>query len=212
MWVLAGVPLLVLGQGLQIYLVNIHGQNGAVEAAFVTAKALAGVGRGFYQTAAQVTIQAVVPREDVGIVTAVFFASMNLGGAIGTRYAPPTSVFTIARQMILTTDYSVSGAVWRGTLPSKLASYLPVSSKQLAMPIFKSIVVAQKYAVGSDIRNAIDQSYRESQKLLAIAATAALVPMLGVMWFLKNVDLIEDVNNEADQPSSKEAVEEATKK
>ncbi|KAJ4286840.1 hypothetical protein N0V90_013093 [Kalmusia sp. IMI 367209] len=184
-WVLVGVPLLVLGQGLQIYLVNIDGQYAASEPAFVTAKALAGVGRGFYQTAAQVTIQAVVPREDVGIVTAVFFASMNLGGAIGT---------------------SVSGAIWRGTLPSKLTSHLPSSSKGLAMAIFKSIVVAQKYSIGSEIRNAIDQSYRESQKVLAIAATVALVPMLGAMWLLNNVDLVE---NREDQATSNKEEEES---
>lgn len=86
LWVLLGVPLMVLGQGLQIYLVNMNGTKAANEAAFVTAKTLVGVGRGFFQTAAQVTVQAVVPRENVGIVTAVFFASMNLGAAIGTRY------------------------------------------------------------------------------------------------------------------------------
>ncbi|CAO2655829.1 Nn.00g046320.m01.CDS01 [Neocucurbitaria sp. VM-36] len=170
-WILIGVPLLVLGQGLQIYFVNINGDHGASEAAFVTAKTLAGVGRGFYQTAAQVTVQAVVPREDVGIVTAVFFASMNLGGAIGT---------------------SVSGAVWRSTLPEKLSAYLPATLKDLAMSIFKSIVIAQKYSVDSEARTAIDRSYRESQKLLAIAATSALAPMLLIMWFIKSVDLRKD--------------------
>lgn len=85
LWILIGVPLLVLGQGLQVYFVNIDDTRTANEVLFVTAKSLAGVGRGFYQTAAQVSVQAVVPRSEVGIVTAVFFASMNLGGAIGTR-------------------------------------------------------------------------------------------------------------------------------
>ena len=84
-WILVGVPLMVLGQGLQIYLVNIHGTHAANEASFVTAKTLVGVGRGFYQTAAQVTIQAIVSHQEVAVVTAVFFAAMNLGGAIGTR-------------------------------------------------------------------------------------------------------------------------------
>lgn len=86
LWVLVGVPMCLLGQGLQIYLVNIDGTRSANEASFVTAKALVGVGRGFYQTAAQVAVQAVVERDEVAIATAVFFASMNLGGAIGTRY------------------------------------------------------------------------------------------------------------------------------
>ena len=44
-----------------------------------------GVGRAFYQTAAQVSIQALVAKRDVPVVTGVYYASMNLGGAIGTR-------------------------------------------------------------------------------------------------------------------------------
>lgn len=83
-FVFIGVPLLVLGQGLQIYFVNMNGGS-ANEASFITAKTLAGVGRAFYQTAAQVSIQALVAKEDVPVVTGVYFAAMNFGAAIGTR-------------------------------------------------------------------------------------------------------------------------------
>ena len=85
LWILLGVPLCLLGQGLQIYLVNMQGVKSANEASFTTAKTLVGVGRGFYQTAVQVAVQAVVERDEVAIATGVFFASMNFGGAIGTR-------------------------------------------------------------------------------------------------------------------------------
>ena len=85
-WVLVGVPMCVLGQGLEIYLVNINGTHPANEASFVAAKSLVGIGRAFYQTAAQVCVQAVDQRDEVAVATGVFFASMNLGGAIGTRY------------------------------------------------------------------------------------------------------------------------------
>lgn len=84
-WIILGVCLCLLGQGLQIYLVNINGDHPANEASFITAKTLVGVGRGFYQTAAQVCVQAVVTREEVAVATGVFFAAMNFGGAIGTR-------------------------------------------------------------------------------------------------------------------------------
>lgn len=83
-WVFIGVPLVVLGQGLQIYFVNMHGES-ANEASFITAKTLVGVGRAFYQTAAQVSIQALVAKDDVPVVTAVYYAAMNFGGSIGTR-------------------------------------------------------------------------------------------------------------------------------
>ncbi|KAE8149859.1 major facilitator superfamily domain-containing protein [Aspergillus avenaceus] len=169
-WVLTGVPLCILGMGVLLYLVDMgNGQTGS-EAAFVTAKSLIGIGRGFYQTAAQVSVQAVVSRQDVSVVTAVFFASMSIGGAIGT---------------------SVAGAIWRSNLPAKLTKYLPDEAKSQAKTIFGSIVVAKKYPVGGEIRLAIDRSYRESQRLLGIAAIAALAPMLFVMFFLRNVKLDE---------------------
>ncbi|KAL5364354.1 major facilitator superfamily domain-containing protein [Aspergillus floccosus] len=186
-WVLTGVPLCVLGMGVLLYLIDMgDGQTGN-EAAFVTAKSLIGIGRGFYQTASQVSVQAVVARQDVSVVTAVFFASMSIGGAIGT---------------------SVAGAIWRSALPHKLQQYLPDEAKDKAKTIFGSIVVAQKYPQGSPVREAIDRSYRESQRLLAIAALAALVPMLVIMFFLQNVKLDErqDVV-ETDEPKKKVSVE-----
>lgn len=52
------------------------------------------------------------------------------------------------------------------------------------------------------MREAIDRSYRESQRLLAIAALAALAPMLVIMFFLRNVKLDErqDVAEASEEP------------
>ncbi|KAH7169319.1 major facilitator superfamily domain-containing protein [Fusarium sp. MPI-SDFR-AT-0072] len=166
-FVFIGVPLCVLGQGLMIYFVNMNGGH-ANEASFITAKTLVGVGRAFYQTAAQVSIQALVAKEDVPVVTGVYYAAMNFGGAVGT---------------------SVGGAIWNNILPQKLTTYLPEQAKPNAFKIYKSIVVAQKFAKGTPVRAAIDQAYRETQRLLAIAATCSLAPMLIVMFALKAVDL-----------------------
>ncbi|KAL4786829.1 major facilitator superfamily domain-containing protein [Aspergillus varians] len=169
-WVLSGVPLSVLGMGVLLYLVDMGDGKVGNEAAFVTAKSMIGIGRGFYQTASQVAVQASVSRGEVSVVTAVFFAAMSVGGAIGT---------------------SVAGAIWRNTLPRKLSEHLPAEYKSQAKAIFGSIVVAKKYQVGTPARVAIDTSYRESQRLLGIAALVSLVPMLGIMFFLKNVKLDE---------------------
>ncbi|PCD33610.1 hypothetical protein AU210_009830 [Fusarium oxysporum f. sp. radicis-cucumerinum] len=166
-FVFIGVPLCVLGQGLMIHFVNMNGGH-ANEASFITAKTLVGVGRAFYQTAAQVSIQALVAKEDVPVVTGVYYAAMNFGGAVGT---------------------SVGGAIWNNILPQKLTTYLPEQAKPNAFKIYKSIVVAQKFAKGTPVRAAIDQAYRETQRLLAIAATCSLAPMLIVMFALKAVDL-----------------------
>ncbi|EKV09996.1 Siderophore iron transporter mirA [Penicillium digitatum PHI26] len=176
-WVLIGVPLCVLGMGVLLYLVDLRDGRSGNEASFVAAKSLIGIGRGFYQTAAQVSVQAVVSRQDVSVVTAVFFASMSVGGAIGT---------------------SVAGAIWRNTLPKKLQKYLPSELKGQAKSIFGSIVVARNYAMGTEARDAINRSYRESQRLLAIAGLASLSLMLIVMLFLKNVKLSEEGMTEAE--------------
>ncbi|KAK7429423.1 hypothetical protein QQZ08_004015 [Neonectria magnoliae] len=188
-YVFIGVPLVVLGQGLQIYFVNMHGES-ANEASFVTAKTLVGVGRAFYQTAAQVSIQALVAKEDVPVVTGVYFAAMSLSGAVGT---------------------SVSGAIWNNLLPKKLAKYLPDNAKDKAMAIYKSIVIAQKYEKGTPVRAGIDKAYRETQQLLAIAATAALVPMLLVMLALKTIDLSKEEGENTNENKSTEDVVEVDK-
>ncbi|RAQ79178.1 enterobactin transporter MirA [Aspergillus flavus] len=167
-WVLIGAPLCVLGMGILLYLIDMGDGKMGNEASFVTAKALIGIGRGFYQTASQVSAQAVVTKQEISVVTAVFFASMGVGGAIGT---------------------SISGAIWRNNLPTKLRQYLPEELKPQTMAIFQSIVTAKKYAKGTPAREAIDRSYRETQRLLAIGGLCAVSPMLIVMFFLKNVHL-----------------------
>lgn len=99
------------------------------------------------------------------------------------------------------THRSISGAVWRSNLVPKLTAYLPAASKGQAQAIFGSIVVAQKFAAGTVERDAIDQAYRETQWLLAIAATCALAPMVFIMWFIKNVDL--SVDEAAEEPEER---------
>ncbi|EXA33798.1 hypothetical protein FOVG_15098 [Fusarium oxysporum f. sp. pisi HDV247] len=164
-----GVPITILGQGLLIYFVSQDGgASNSNEASFVVAKVLIGIGLAFQGTGAQIAIQALVPHEDMPVATAVYFASMNLGGAIGA---------------------CVSGSIWNEHLPKKLMRYLPNEVKPQTMAIFQSFVFAQRFPKGSTVRAAIDKSYRETQQLLAITATSILAPMLIVMFFMKNVNL-----------------------
>lgn len=90
---------------------------------------------------------------------------------------------------LILTHSSMGGAIWNNLIPNKLTEYLPAESKSKAKSIYGSITVAKSFAVGTEARNAIDLAYRETQQTLAIAATAALAPMLIVMFFMKNVDL-----------------------
>lgn len=52
--------------------------------------------------------------------------------------------------------------------------------------------MAKKYKPGTPARDAIDRSYRESQRILAIVATCMCVPNLILMWFMKDVKLAEE--------------------
>ncbi|KAF2015522.1 MFS general substrate transporter [Aaosphaeria arxii CBS 175.79] len=167
-FVLAGPPLVILGQGLMIYFVRKPDGSHGSEAMFIVSKVLSGIGRAAFQTAGQVAVQAAVSRQEVAVATGLFQASNSIGGAFGV---------------------SMSGAIWRNTLPNKLKSYLPEKDKASALKIFQSIVVAQKYKPGTPSRDAINRSYGESQRLLAIVATCLCVPNLILMFFIKNADL-----------------------
>ncbi|KAJ3486003.1 hypothetical protein NLG97_g6707 [Lecanicillium saksenae] len=182
-WALMGPPLVIIGQGLMIYLVNPGQGKSSSEAAFVAAKVISGIGRALFQTAAQVSVQAAVSQQEVAVATSLFQAGNSVGAAIGV---------------------SVSGAIWRNTLPNKLLEYLPEQDKSKAMGIFQSIVTARKYEVGTPVRLAIDRSFRESQMILAIVATALCVPNLIIMWFIKSIRL--------EDPGEQEHVSQTTKK
>lgn len=84
-WVLVGPPLVILGQGIMIYLVNMPDGGRANEASFIASKVLSGVGRAFFHTAGQVSVQAVVSHQEVAVVTSLFQAATSIGGALGTR-------------------------------------------------------------------------------------------------------------------------------
>lgn len=173
-----GVPMVILGQGLMIYLVNMKDNKVANQASLVVAKVIFGIGRGFYQTASQVLVQAVVRKQEVAVATALFLATMSIGAAIGT---------------------TIGGAIWNNKLPAKLAKYLPAANQKSASAIFKSIVVAQKFAVGTPARIAIDRAYRETMQTLAIVSTCVIIPMLVLMFFLTDVHLDDAVDREAEE-------------
>lgn len=84
-WALAGPPLVIIGQGVMIYLVNPKNGQISNEAAFVTAKVISGIGRACFQTAAQVSVQAVVSKQEVAVATSLFQAGNSIGAALGTR-------------------------------------------------------------------------------------------------------------------------------
>lgn len=84
-WALMGPPLVIIGQGVLIYLVNPGNGHRMTEAAFVASKVISGIGRALFQTAAQVSVQAAVSQQEVAVATSIFQAGNSVGAAIGTR-------------------------------------------------------------------------------------------------------------------------------
>lgn len=84
---------------------------------------------------------------------------------------------------------SIGGALWNTILPRRLQGSLPEAAKANSTAIFRSIVVAQAYEPGSQIRDAINLSYRTTQQTLAIGSLSLSITLLLMMLFFKNVEL-----------------------
>ena len=172
-FILLGAVMITLANGLPIYLTNIDGTHIASEPAYITSKALLGVGRGFAQVALQVSLQAALQQEYVAVATAVYLASLGFGSNIGV---------------------TISGAMWNSLLPRKLSAKFDAAE---AKSIFGSIVVAKKYE-GLE-RDAINECYRQTQQTLAIASVCVSAVLLVVVWFSRNVTLEEEDKKRAAQ-------------
>ena len=83
----------------------------------------------------------------------------------------------------------ISSAIWQGTLPNKLAKYLPPNDLAQLPVIYGDLRVALSYPEGSPTRRAIQEAYSDTQKLLVATATAAWGACLigALMW--RNIDL-----------------------
>lgn len=176
-FIVFGVVLICLADGLPIYLTNVNGEGIASEVAFITNKAILGVGRGFTQVPLQVSLQAVLQQEHVAVATAVFLSSLGLGHNIGV---------------------TISGAIWNSLLPRKLRARF---DRDTADEIFGSLVVARSYEKGTPERDAINEAYRQTQQSLAIASVSIASLLLAIVWLNRNVKLAEEDEKRAAQAS-----------
>ncbi|KAF5024532.1 hypothetical protein F66182_3295 [Fusarium sp. NRRL 66182] len=170
-FIILGLLMVALANGLPVYFTNIDGARVANEAALTTGQVLLGLGRGFAQVPLQVSLQAAVPDHEIGIATAMFLSSSGFGANVGN---------------------SIGGALWNTLLPRRLLENLPESDKANSTVIFRSIVAAQSYQPGTDTRHAINLSYRTTQQTLAIGSLSLSIPLLAMMFFFRNVKLAKE--------------------
>ncbi|BAO39307.1 Siderophore iron transporter mirA [Kluyveromyces marxianus] len=168
-YVLGGVPLVVLGHGLLVYFMN---RNGVMESTIRlnVMEIFIGFGRGMYQSATQVLIQAIAGVEGIAMSTAFFLAFQSIGSLIGS---------------------AIAGGIWNSIILRKLDKYLPPKEKKNAKKIFKSIKVAMSYKKHTPTRDAISRAYRETLQIIGYTGLGIIAPMLILMFFVREVKLTD---------------------
>ncbi|TXC10892.1 hypothetical protein FocTR4_00007754 [Fusarium oxysporum f. sp. cubense] len=107
---------------------------------------------------------------------------------VSLQAAVPDHEIGIATAMFL----SIGGALWNTLLPRRLSANLPEEAKANSTAIFRSIVVAQSYELGTETRDAINLSYRMTQQTLAIGSLSLSIPLVLMMFFFRNVKLAKE--------------------
>ncbi len=168
-YVMIGVPFLVLGHGLLVYFMN---RDGKLEKTvlLIVMEVFIGLGRGFYQCGLQVTIQAIAGVDGIAMSTAFFMAFNSVGSLIGS---------------------AIAGGIWNSVLLNKLEKYLPTDSKSKATSIYKSIKVAKSFKKGTPERIAISKAYRETIQIIGYTGLGIIAPMLILMFLIKEVKLTD---------------------
>lgn len=166
-FVLVGVPVLIIGHGLLVWFMN---RDGVMERTILlyVMEIFTGVGRALYQCSLQVTIQGIAGVGGIAMSTGFFLAFSMVGSLIGN---------------------AIAGGIWNELLLDKLQKYLPIVEKKNATKIYKSINVALKYQKGSIERIAISKAYRETIQIIGYTALGIIGPMLVLMFFVREVKL-----------------------
>ena len=145
-----GLPLSILGLGLMIHFRQPNGSVGYI----VMCQIFISFGAGCIIVCDEIAAMAAVSHQHIAVVIAVLGLFGSIGGAIGL---------------------TVAAAIWQGTLPNKLAEYLPVGELPNLLLIYKDINTQLSYPVGSPTRIAIQHAYGDAQMRLLIAGTAVWV-------------------------------------
>ncbi|KAI8636850.1 major facilitator superfamily domain-containing protein [Parasitella parasitica] len=159
-----GVPITILGVGLMIMFRQPDVNIGFI----VMCQIFIAFGGGTLVICEQMTVMAVSSHQFVAAVLSMENMIISIGSAVGS---------------------AISGAMWTGIFPTKLAKYLPASALGDIQSIYGSITVQSSYAAGSPEKIAINLAYSETQRYMLIAATCmyAITWASVAMW--KDVDL-----------------------
>ncbi|KAL6710301.1 hypothetical protein ACN47E_009247 [Coniothyrium glycines] len=159
-----GAPLTILGVGLMIAFRQPDVNIGYIVMCLI----FIAFGGGVLVTSEQTTLMAVSKQQDFPALLAVESTIISIGSAIGS---------------------TIAGAMWTGIFPDRLRANLPASAMDNFANIYGDLTVQSSYAIGSPTREAINDSYGETQRLMLIAAVCIYSTMLFSIALWQNVDV-----------------------
>ncbi|KAH7317169.1 major facilitator superfamily domain-containing protein [Stachybotrys elegans] len=166
--IIIGTILFMLAFALLI--MHPGGASASAQSGMMGAQILLGLSAGLFAYPTQASIQASAAREYVAILTGLYLAMYNVGGALGT---------------------SLAGAIWSQTLYPALEANLAFQpNATLAAAVYNSpFDTIVHYPVGTEIRDAIITSYQGVQQLLCTAGLLLCIPMIAFAFALRNPHL-----------------------
>lgn len=173
-FVLFGIALWFVGFGLLIYYKGSNDgvdyqkfQNGVIGGMVVL-----GLGCGFYDYTARLSLQACTNHEFMAVVIGLFLAIYNIGAAIG---------------------FSISGAMWTQLMFKEIQKQMAfegVTNATLTAIAYQApLTLVQEAPWGSPPRKAIVRAYASIQKKMCIVAIILCVPLFLVAFFLRDHEL-----------------------
>ncbi|KAJ5698781.1 hypothetical protein N7462_000786 [Penicillium macrosclerotiorum] len=159
-----GVPLTILGVGLMIKFRQPDSNIGYI----VMCQIFVAFGGGTLVLCEQMTVMAVSVQRNIPSILAIEGVVANIGSAVGG---------------------TVAVAMWTGIFPAKLKELLPASTQSEFSNIYGSLAVQQSYAKGTATRDAIDQAYGDTQRLMLITATCLYIITWTSCFFWKNINV-----------------------
>lgn len=164
-WLLyIAVPLYIFTQGLMIYFRRPNQSVGYL----VMCQVFISVGGSIFIIVEQLAILAAVDHQHVASVLALLNVVGTVGDAMGA---------------------TISGAIWTNTFLGALGRNLPASAMEAIEDIYEDLDTQLSYAVGSEARLAIQQSYGYAQTRMLAAGVGVMALALIWMLMIRNIDL-----------------------
>ncbi|RMJ25932.1 transporter [Aspergillus sp. HF37] len=156
MFILSGTVIYMVAFGL---LIKYRGSASSKDRVGVIAgQVLLGVGGALFSWPSQASMQAGLKHEHLAVMTGIFFASYNVGSALGN---------------------TVSGAFWTQLLPPSLHHELAGINSTLASTAYSDPFGAvAEWPMGTPERAAIVRSYQYIQRLITITGICLCVPVM----------------------------------